>query len=355
MEGKRGRSQEGAGIGLALVQELVRIHQGTIRVESREGKGSTFIVTLPLGRQHLPHARAIVEQSPPAHTTGAFLYAEEAAGWLPHEPEAGPEPEFESLGEPGQRILVAEDNVDMRGYICRLLGQQYQVEAVADGQAALAAIRARPPDLVLTDVWMLGMSGVALVRELRTDPRTATLPVIILSASATEEARIEGLKGGADDYLIKPFSARELLARIANQLAQSAYTRRVQTLRAEAEGMKAHLEMILESVSDAFLSMDRNWRITYANSQAAEEAGKPKAALIGEDAWEAFSVPPLSHIRPLFADAMQRRTPARTEYHHAPTGRWWEMRAFPSPEGLVLFSTDITEHRQWEQTLQDSQ
>jgi PAS domain S-box-containing protein len=350
VEGTRGRTQEGAGIGLALVQELVRLHQGTIRVDSREGDGSTFVVTIPLGREHLPPDRVFGEPDRPAHTTGAFLYTEEALGWLPQEvskgkvPMAGPA----RLERRRPHILLAEDNADMRGYIGRLLGKDYQVEAVADGREALAAIRARPPDLVLTDVWMLGMSGVELVHELRQAPRTRTLPIIILSASATEEARIEGIQAGADDYLIKPFSARELLARIANQLAQSEHARREQALRTEAEAVKAHLEMVLESVSDAFVAIDRDWRISYVNSRAAGEAGRPRAALIGEDLWSSYSVDPASPVGAMLQGAMRDRQPARMVYRYDPTGRWWDMRVFPSPEGLVVFSSDISESRRAE-------
>lgn len=354
VKGARGRTQEGAGIGLALVQELVRLHQGMIRVDSREGEGSSFVVTVPLGQAHLPPERVFGDAERPAHTTGAFLYAEEALGWLQTEIPATPEDGRLPAEHRPQRILLAEDNADMRGYLVRLLGRHYQVEAVADGRSALAAILARPPDLVVTDVWMLGMSGIELVREIRQNARTATLPIIILSASATEEARIEGLQAGADDYLAKPFSARELLAHIANQLAQSEHARRIQALRLEAEAMKAHLEMILESVSDAFGAIDRNWRISYVNSRAAREADKPKASLIGEDLWSAYSLDPASPIGQMLQTAMRDRQPARMDYHYEPTGRWWDVRAFPSPEGLVIFSADISENRRVEDEIRAS-
>jgi PAS domain S-box-containing protein len=195
---------------------------------------------------------------------------------------------------------------------------------------------------------MLGMNGVELVRALRTDSRTLTLPVMILSARATEEARIEGIQAGADDYLVKPFSARELLARVAGQLAQSEHARRVQALRAEAEAIKAHLEMVLESVSDSFVAIDRDWCITYLNSKAAEESGRPKEALIGKDLRQVFSGDPANPFLGMLGDAMRERKPVRMEYCHAPTSHWWQVRAFPSPEGLVIFSTDISEHQQAE-------
>jgi DNA-binding response OmpR family regulator len=108
------------------------------------------------------------------------------------------------------RVLVADDNADMREYLRRLLERTYEVVAVEDGQAALERIRDDPPDLVLTDVMMPRLDGFGLVTAIRADERTRTLPVIMLSARAGEEAQIVGLSGGADEYLIKPFSAREL-------------------------------------------------------------------------------------------------------------------------------------------------
>src|SRR5258708_15417878 len=117
------------------------------------------------------------------------------------------------------RILVADDNADMRAYLTHILGERWQVEAVADGAAALAAALARPPDLIVADVMMPGLDGVALLRALRADPVTRVIPVLMLSARAGEEATVEGLDAGADDYLTKPFAARELLARVRTHLA----------------------------------------------------------------------------------------------------------------------------------------
>ncbi len=350
IEGPRGRTAEGAGIGLALVHELVRRHGGSIRVESKEGEGTSFTVTVPFGRDHLPPHRVWEESSSSAHPSSGSLYAEEALGWLPEEARGA---SHYAPRQPRPRILLAEDNPDMRGYITRLLGQEYQVEAVADGNAALASVRADPPDLVLTDVFMLGMDGVELVRAIRKEPRLNTLPIIILSASATEEARIEGIQAGADDYLVKPFSARELLARIAGQLAQFEHVRREQVLRAEAEAMRARLEMVLESVSDAFVAADRNWRITYLNSKAASVAGRPREALIGEDARTAYSVASNGRLSEMLERAMRERIPERIEAPDAGSGRWWEIRVFPSPDGLVAFSSDITERRHAEMRLRE--
>lgn len=232
IEGARGRTHEGTGIGLALVQELVKLHGGAIEVKSQPDVGSEFTVEIPLGRAHLP-AEHVSEDggAEPAFGTLSTAFVEESARWLPDLPGT---PGLGSLGavsadpwpaarrpEPRARLLLADDNSDMRGYMKNLLGATWDVDVVADGEAALRAARARPPDLILSDVMMPGLDGVALTRALRAEPETRTIPIILLSARAGEEARIEGLDAGADDYLTKPFSARELLARVSANLAIS--------------------------------------------------------------------------------------------------------------------------------------
>ncbi|ANQ85712.1 hypothetical protein dqs_2682 [Azoarcus olearius] len=351
-EGRHGRTQEGAGIGLALVHELVHLHGGTVRAYSREGEGSMFFVSIPFGDTHLPAEHVFAEQLRTSVSRGAELYAGEALAWL--SPAASPNlpANAQVLTAPRARILLVEDNADLRGYLCRMLGQHYEVETVADGQTALATIHSRRPDLVVADVMMPGITGIALVRALRKDSRTLTLPIIILSARATEEARIEGIQAGADDYLVKPFSTRELLARVAGLLAQSEHARRIQVLRAEAEAIKAHLEMILESISDAFVAVDRDWRITFVNNKAAQESGQARETLIGKDPRQAFPAAQRDPVRTLLEHTMQARTPERIDYLNPTTKRWWEVRVFPSPEGLVVFCTDITERKAAERIAQ---
>src|SRR5262249_54332130 len=141
---------------------------------------------------------------------GAAPFVEEALRWLPE----GPLDEQERAAEPARRsrVLLADDNADMRAYVERLLSRRFEVEAVGDGAAALAAGRRVRPDLVLTYVMMPGLDGIALVRALREGPETRDLPVVLLSARAGEEATADGLEAGADDYLVKPFSSRELMA-----------------------------------------------------------------------------------------------------------------------------------------------
>ena len=115
--------------------------------------------------------------------------------------------------------MLVDDNHDMREYVQRLLVRQYAVVAVEDGEQALAEALRNPPDIILTDIMMPKLDGFGLLKALRGDPRTATIPVIMLSARAGEEAQSEGMEAGANDYLVKPFTARELMARVGAHLA----------------------------------------------------------------------------------------------------------------------------------------
>jgi PAS domain S-box-containing protein len=168
---------------------------------------------------------------------------------------------------PGKaRILLADDNADMRRYIQRLLEQShYSVEPVPDGLAALHACREQVPDLVLTDVMMPGLDGFELLRELRADPSTARIPVIVLSARAGEEARVEGMEAGADDYLIKPFSARELLARVQAHL-EIARSRRESEKAVQYRS--AQFETLLNQAPLGVYLVDADFRILEVNPTA---------------------------------------------------------------------------------------
>jgi len=240
IEGAKSRTHEGTGIGLALTHELVRLHGGTIRVESRIDEGSRFIVRVPTGSAHLPADR--ISTTPRAPTAGvASPFVEEAARWFPDPGSDEAAFSSRSAGDatgPDQdgteRVLVVDDNADMRDYLHQLL-RDWTVETAGDGRTALERARTDPPALIVTDVMMPGLDGFELLRELRADARTNAIPVLMLSARAGEEARISGLGAGADDYVIKPFSARELTARVASLLNLSRARREAELLRALAE------------------------------------------------------------------------------------------------------------------------
>ena len=227
VEGISGRTQEGSGIGLALVQELVKLHGGTVDVRSIVGSGTTLSVRIPFGTTHLPGDRIKAPRTLSSTAAGARAFVQEALRWVPegsaeppsslHPVDEGRAPSLQDrrfAHTAGARVLLADDNADIRAYVGDLLSSLYVVEAVSDGEAALAAARRLHPDLILSDVMMPKVDGLALLKTLRSDQQLRDVPVVLLSARAGEEARIEGLDAGADDYLVKPFSGRELLARI---------------------------------------------------------------------------------------------------------------------------------------------
>jgi signal transduction histidine kinase len=242
VEGARGRTQEGTGIGLSLVQELVRLHGGTVSVESTEGKGSTFSVLIPFGSAHLPADKIGPKRtrSPGTFASEAFVYDGSTsasqeyllqAGLADVSPEAGlllkdgitaPSPQERA------RVMVVEDNADLRDYLRRLLSAEYDVIPACDGDQALARAFNDPPDIILSDIMMPRRDGISMMRALRSNPATRAIPVILLSARAGQEASVEGMQAGADDYLAKPFTARELLARVSAHLTLRRERRQAQ-------------------------------------------------------------------------------------------------------------------------------
>jgi signal transduction histidine kinase len=261
VKGAKARTHEGTGIGLALVQELIKLHGGRVTVESQVDQGTEFKVVMQSGTKHLPLDRISTSRTDVTSGQHSGTFLEEALRWLPDA-----EAEGETLGSiiespllagnpvrtapaakaERERILLADDNADMRDYVRRLLNERYVVTAVPDGAAALEAAVRQPPDLVLSDIMMPGLDGFGLLRELRGQERTRTIPVILLSARAGEESAVEGLEAGADDYLVKPFSARELLARIRTHLSLAKLRREWAN---ELEATNKELEAFSYSVS----------------------------------------------------------------------------------------------------------
>ncbi|WP_375471087.1 ATP-binding protein [uncultured Nostoc sp.] len=369
VKGAQGRTFEGSGIGLSLVQELVQMHGGTVHVTSLLGTGSCFTVSIPTGYTHLPPNQISAPRTLASTALGATPYLEEALRWLPEEAReqgsrgAGEKEVFYPLplcpSASSTRILLADDNADMRDYVKRLLSQQYEVESVPDGLAALDSARERVPDLVLTDVMMPGLDGFGLLQALRADPQTQKVPIILLSARAGEEARVEGLEAGADDYLIKPFSARELLARVEAALKMARLRQeameREQGLRIEAEVAKAHLETVIAGIQDQFFVLDREWRYTFVNERVAEIVGIPKEELLGRIVWEVFPDVVNSEFDTEIRRAIAQHTVVQFEYFYPAWQRWFENRIYPFAEGVSIFVTDISDRKQAEKALRESE
>ncbi len=234
IENTQGRSQEGTGIGLAMVKELVKLHHGSIEVQSEPGKGSSFIISIPAGTEHLIESRISNRSTEHTVSKHADVFIQEALKWIPGEERLngnlpGEMGEIEDIltdtasGEKEFTVILADDNADMRQYVQRLLSRQFRVITATDGEEAFEKVVQKSPDLLITDVMMPKVSGFELLRRIRNHPDVKNLPVIFLSARSGEEAKVEGLDAGADDYLVKPFSAKELLARVEGniKIAQS--------------------------------------------------------------------------------------------------------------------------------------
>ena len=351
VEGAQGRTIEGTGIGLALVQELVRLHGGEIAVESELGSGSTFTVSIPAGSRHLPKERVktVIERNRQESLAGD-AWDLTGVGNLENGSRETGHPSPAAPRRTGQRILLAEDNADMREYVGRLLRERYDVLPASNGEEALAAALASPPDLILSDVMMPGLDGFGLLEELRKRPETRTIPVILLSARAGEESRVEGLDASADDYLIKPFSARELLARVGAHLS-------MKKRREDAERAVAESEATLQSfyASSPFLmgiaELEGGDRGTVNGNRAAEE-------FFGADETGAAHAMPAGHFR----RSQDTRSPVHFDYEHpGESGTRWLSAAVnylgDGAGGRPRFSfvaEDVTEKRRAAELLRRS-
>jgi PAS domain S-box-containing protein len=231
-----GRTHEGTGIGLSLISELVKLHQGTITVSSIEGQGSTFSVTIPAGHAHLPEGQVSAAADDTYNSVLSDAYIQEAAAIIGNHEFNDPVGLSKNIdkkttiaitgrAEKKPSVLLVDDNADMRIYVKRLLDPHYSVTTAANGKTALDKINQAAHDLILSDIMMPEMDGVQLLKRIRENPVTAHIPVILLSARAGEEAKIAGYDEGADDYLIKPFAAKELLARVKAQIKISRVRR----------------------------------------------------------------------------------------------------------------------------------
>jgi signal transduction histidine kinase len=257
------RSAEGSGIGLSLVLELVRLHGGKIEVSSEIDKGTTVTVRIRRGTEHLPAQPSAVPRRQNV-AAGAAPYIEEVSGWVndPDEPSPRSPSQKASVArkaasaapESAERILVVDDNADMRRYLRRILQAHWKVDTATDGMIALTRIRKSPPDLVIADLMMPGLDGLSLLSAIRDDPGCSDTPVMVLSARANEDASIDALSAGADDYLPKPFSARELIARVAVQLARMRLRRAERAAREVAERSSFMKDELVLSLSNSLRS-----------------------------------------------------------------------------------------------------
>ncbi len=364
IEGAKARTHEGSGIGLALVQELVHMHGGTIAVDSALGAGTTFAVSIPFGSKHLPAEHVLEKPSLPSGDAPLSIrsraqklaFVAETSRWFDGNAAGSFLPGIDaplpsSAKELPAHLLVVDDNADMRDYVARLLSAHWTVETVADGEAALARLREKPFDIVLTDIMMPNLDGFGLLKAIREDEALKHVCVIMLSARAGDEASVDGLKAGADDYLVKPFSARELVARIRTRL-EIARTRR------EAEEARARLHrQLMQAPVPMSVVVGPEFRFELANPEYVEMVGHRD--LVGKTFRQAFpelpdDAPVLTMLREVYETGVPyRATEYQVAIRNTQTGaledKYYHFACHPflgldnEIEGLMTAAIDVTE------------
>lgn len=223
-----GRSFEGTGIGLSLTKELVQLNRGIISVESKQGVGSIFTVTIPFGKEGID-ASQIKDDDCAVEGVISEVYIEEANVLLENTSSKTETKDHLKNGKQVQPlIMIVDDNIDMRKHIETLLSERFNVVAAVNGEDALEKLKQNQPELILSDVMMPVMDGIQLLKAIKENKATEHIPVILLTARAGEESKIEGWETGADDYLVKPFSSKELIARISAQISITKKRRAVE-------------------------------------------------------------------------------------------------------------------------------
>ncbi|ORY04188.1 hypothetical protein K493DRAFT_253700 [Basidiobolus meristosporus CBS 931.73] len=370
IEGQKGRSHEGTGIGLSLTQELVKLHGGQVEVKSEYGKGSTFSVTIPYGSAHVPHSQLLdsaMQSADNQQLAGSWSYGlsvvEEARLWLPTDDE---DLEYLSatsstdsnngatntfpISSSGSKILLVDDNSDMRRYVKGLLNRWWKITEASDGEEAFNLAVQNPPDLIVSDVMMPILDGIGLLKLLRTHQKTQFIPVILLSARAGEDARVEGLKAGADDFLVKPFSAKELIARVHTHLELGKLRSELERLVIERTKELAESELryrVLTKLSPVgIFRLDLNGIITYTNDKWWQISGHDRKQDPGA----------LNFMSSIYHEDRERTTSIFKECIQKAKGfiiefRWNSINEYDDqlkPRGFVGTLTDITERKMLE-------
>lgn len=276
VQGAKSRTHEGTGIGLALVHELVNLHGGEIKASSEVGKGTSFEIFIPEGSGHLPIEKINISKKLESTSVKISAFLDEAQHW-----EHKNHTREEGAVHSERVVLLVDDNSDMRDYVGSILKEKWKVISAGDGQEALEILQLNKVDLVLTDVMMPVLDGFGLLKKIRNHDHLKSIPVIMLSARAGEESKIEGLDAGADDYLVKPFSAKELLSRVGSVLS-------INEVRSEAltkfKSMFDHASVNIALVTLKGEILDVNQAFVQSTGYDKEEVlGKPFALITHPD------------------------------------------------------------------------
>jgi PAS domain S-box-containing protein len=364
----RSRTHEGSGIGLALVSELVKLHSGKIDVDSEVDRGTTFMVSIPTGKAHLPAEQIAVETSPALPMLRTKPFVEEALRWLPQEIKGRLQMPDETLRwhKPDGstiRVLLAEDNPDMRNYVFRLLEPYCEIETVSNGEEALVATQRQQPDLILSDIMMPKVDGFELLSLLKNNPSLKTIPLILLSARAGEDARVEGLQAGADDYLVKPFNARELLARVKSNLNLELH--RARQVAEEAQQVsEERYKSLFNQAAAGIAQTDLSGKFLLVNQRYCEMVGRSQEELLGLRMQDITHPEDLQNNLQLFEQAVADGLPFTIEkrYLCSDGSHIWVRNhvslirdSHDVPQGILAISQDITDRKKAEMALEAAQ
>lgn len=253
------------------------------------------------------------------------------------------------------RILFVEDEPMLRTHLAEALAEEYHVDTAGTGREALTVVLRARPDLVVTDIVMPEMDGVELLKTLRSVPSTQAIPVLLLSGHAPEDQRVEGFREGADGYLAKPYSVRELRALIGSMIQSARH--RAEAVRREAiaeveRHALADRAALLESITDAFFALDCDWRFIYVNQRALDYYGKGRDELLGRSIWEVFPASAGTMLQEQYENALRTQRSAAFETKSVLTGRWVDIRAYPTGQGLAVYFRDVSDRKRAEQELQ---
>ena len=299
VQNANGRTFEGTGIGLALINELVKLHDGTIHLESEINVGSSFTVTIPVKNSRVSDKQQIPEQ-PVVSSHLAESFVQESLRWSGDDPALTMN--VTSVHDK-KYILIVDDNSDMRFYLGKILSKDYEVKTVADGNDAWAAIQERKPHLVLSDIMMPGMDGFELLHAIKSNELTRSVQVILLSARAGEESVNEGLQKGADGYLVKPFSAQQLKTILANRLT-------IQESQDKIEKSERLLQRLFRQAPFSLTLLEgEDFIFKLINDKASELLTLPQEEIIGKPLFEIVPEMEAEGYREIFSRVLQTGQP----------------------------------------------